>query len=183
MATYAPLTSVMPLASMVTGAPVTAALGDQIRDNLVALNDGWWFRASRSTGFTSVAAVVTPVGLDTLALSQTCEDEGSASLVSNTVQVNKAGLWLVGGHFTFAAASLVALVGVSYTDAIAGHWAFESLLDTSTGTQTDVCGVGGVEVITVPATFTLQTYTSLSTAVAASARSPIMWGVWMGDRP
>lgn len=183
MATYAPLTNIMPLASMVTGAPVTAALGDQIRDNLVALYDGWWFRASRSTSFALSAATVTPVGLDTLSVSQTGEDEGSITLVGNTVQVTKPGLWMVGAHFTFGAAAIVALVSMSYTDGISGRWAFEALLDSATGTQTDVCGVGVAEVITVPSTFTMQVYTSGASTVATSARSPICWGVWMGDRP
>jgi hypothetical protein len=183
VAKYAAITGVTPLASMVTGFPVTAALGDQIRDDLVALNDGWWFRASRSTSFVSAAAVASPLGLDTLTLSQTAEDEGTISLVSNAVQVNKTGLWLVGAHYTFAASSITSLVAVSYTDGISGKWAFESVNESSTATQTDVCGSGVAEVTSGTAVFTMYYYTSGSVTVATSTRSSVMWGVWMGATP
>lgn len=183
MASYNAVTNVMPLASMVTGAPVTAALGDQIRDNLVALYDGWWFRASRSTGFTSAASVATPLGLDTLLVSQTGEDEGSIVLASNAVTVYKPGLWLVGAHYTFGASAITPLVGVAYTDGISGTWAFQSALDSATATQTDVCGSGVAEVTSGTATFTMYYYTSSSVAIAASTRSAVMWGVWLGATP
>jgi hypothetical protein len=183
MARYSPITNVTPLASMVTGFPVTAALGDQIRDNLVALNDGWWFRATRTTGFSTAAASASPIGFDTLVTSQTAEDEGSIVLATNLVTVYKTGLWLVGGQYTFGATSVTALVGVAYTDGISGTWAAQSALDTGTGTQTDVCCSGVAEVITGAATFTLYYFTSGSVALAANSRSPFLWGVWMGERP
>jgi hypothetical protein len=173
----------MPVASMVTGAAVTAALGDQIRDNLVALNDGWWFYAKRTTSFTAASGSPSTIGLDSLTRSRTATDEGSISLVGNNVQVNKAGLWKVGAHYTFAASATVALVGVSYTDGISGAWAFQDVIDSATGTQTDVCGSGAAEVITVPTIFTLWYFQSGAPLISSNSRSPVMWGHWEGDRP
>jgi len=180
MATYNPLAEVMPVASMVTNAIVTAALCDQMRDNLVALYDGWWFRASKSTATTTAAAVATPFDLDTIVVSQTAEDEGAVTLTGGDVIVNKTGLWIVGGHYTTTTTDTIT-IAVSVTGSPAAY-VCESCADNA-NTKTDLCASGAVEVTTVPATMSLVYYTNVSLSVAANTRSPFLWGYRAGDLP
>lgn len=183
MPIYDPLTNVMPLASMVTNAVVGASLGDQIRDNLVALYDGWWFRASKSATTTMAGSVSTPFELDTISMSASATADGSITLSSGDVILKKTGLWLIGGHWlnSAAAAGLMA-IGISHTDNLAPSWICEFVNDASSGIVGMSCS-GVVEQVSATATAELWFYSQNTTTAQAGAAGQILWGVWLGERP
>ncbi len=156
---------------------------DQIRDDLVALYDGWWFRATRSTAATMVSSVVTAVPLDVITMSATATAEGSIALSTNTgiVTTTKPGLWLLGWHFAFQSPTTGLVdVLIDATDA-AGSVICEGLTDANAVT-TDWCVTGSVNATTVPQTFLPAVYT-VGTPTIGTARPATFWGVWLGANP
>jgi len=178
MAIYTPITNVMPLASMVTNAVVGASLGDQIRDNLVALYDGWWFRAQRST--TQTITSTSTVILTSIAQSATSLAEGSITLDTTTgiVTLKKTGLWLVGGQAGLTAATASTL-NILHSD-----WpvySAEYVNDDSGGAATIALHTSGV-VEQTSATASLSMLASVSIA-DPTQRLCLLWAVWLGERP
>jgi hypothetical protein len=163
---------------MVTGAVVTAALCDQIRDNLVALHDGWWFRATMAAGFTLSTAA--PFELSTITVSQTATDEGSIFLSGGDVVVRKPGIWHVGCHFTCTGTTTTIAVAVDCSDGTG--YVCQNVWDAG-NTKNDFACSGAIEVTSVPATFQLVASSSGSTTVSINSRSPFLWGCWMGTSP
>jgi len=183
MPVYDAVTNVMPLASMVTNAVVGASLGDQIRDNLVALYDGWWFRASRSTTTLMAGAVVTPFEFDTISVSASATADGSVTLSSGDVILKKAGLWLLGGHWINASSVAGPMViAIGHTDNIAPSFICEYVNDATSGITGMSCS-GVVEQTSATATAQLIFYSTSSTTAQTGTAGQIFWGVWMGDRP
>jgi hypothetical protein len=182
MPAYASLSSVMPVASMVTGAAVTAALGDQMRDNLVALWEGWWFRATRSTTQVIGSGATTLVGLDTISQSATSLAEGSISLSAGAVVTGKPGLWMLGGHFTLTGGvggSLVAII--ESTNSPGPVAAAENVNDTTSNKDSTAASIT-TQVTSTPNTFGLYAFSS-STITVQSGVATALWGVWVGDAP
>jgi hypothetical protein len=172
----------MPLASMVTGAAVTAALGDQIADNVVALYEGWWFRATTSVDVSIGAGVTTLVTMNTLALSATATDDGSITLNAGSVQTTKPGLWMVGGHIALTAVTGGTLITIlDSTDAPGGVFLASTINDT--GSNKDGASVSIItEVLTTPNTFGLSVFNT-SSCIADNIAATALWGVFMGDNP
>jgi hypothetical protein len=181
MPIYRPITDVMPVASMVTGAAVTAALGDQIRDNLVALYDGWWFKATRITDATMPSSVVTAIPLDTMARSRSATDDQTISIANGgAIRVTKTGLWMLGFHFRFSSAFTgVADMFIDATDATGSQLCEQA--NDSGSSKAAMCCSGTVNVTTSPQTFTPNLYTVGAPTVTAN--TVVFWGYWLGDNP
>ena len=180
MPAFHPLADIMPVASMVSGAVVSAALCDQIRDNLVALWEGWWFRATRSTTQAIGAAATTLIAMDTLAQSATSLAEGSISLSAGSVATTKPGLWLVGAHFELQSTTTGTVVPViESTDAPSGVYAASTNNDTGSNKQSDSVSIT-TEVTSAVNTFSFRLYNTASCTVLNAPTSAV-WGVWLGD--
>lgn len=178
MTTYDPITNVMPVASMVTGAAVSAALCDQIRDNLVALRSGWWFRATRVTGTqTTTAATFTPIEFDTLVMSDTATADGSITLVGGSVQTTKPGLWLVGGHAQVSTTTTTLASAIYSTDDPVSYKA-DQINDTGSN-KTDSCCSALLEVTSPTNVFELAVYGLLAVTVQNTPRTAL-WACWQG---
>lgn len=179
MPRYTPITQVMPLASMVSGAVVTSALCDQIDDNLAALYEGVWFRARRSTTQTLPNSVVDKFILDTIVMSDTATDSGYVSLSAGSVQTILPGHWMVGGHYSIGSAGIFLSALLDATDMTA--FVAETVNDTTSG-KTDVCcGPQIVNVTSTPNLFSLWAYTTSTPVADADQKSAVLWGVYMGD--
>ena len=182
MPSYFPLAGILPVASMVSGAVVTAALCDQIRDNLVALWEGWWFRATRSTTLAVSANVTTLVAMDTLAQSATSLTEGSISLSAGSIVTTKPGLWLIGGHFALQSTTTGTLFAiVESTDAPSGVYTASDINDTGSNKQASSASVT-TEVTSTSNTFDLRIFNTASCTVLNDPMTAL-YGVWLGENP
>ena len=180
MPAYQPLTNIIPVASMTTGFVVTAALCDQIRDNLVALWEGWWFRATRSTALAVSANVTTLVAMDTLAQSATSLTDGSIALSAGSVATTKPGLWMVGGHFWLQSTTTGTLFAiVESTDAPSGVYTASDINDTGSNKQASSASVM-TEVTSAANTFDLRIFNTASCTVLNDPMTAL-WGCWLGD--
>ena len=177
MPVYRPITQVMPLASMVTGAVVSSALCDQIDDNLAALYEGVWFRATRSTTQTMTSSVVTLLSMDTLAQSDTAVDGGYISLVGGAVNTTLTGHWMVGGFYSTSSAGLFLSLLIDATDVPA--YAAETINDLGSGSGANALSATAiVNVTTSTNTFGTYAFTVGTPTIAAGAT---LWAVYMGD--
>jgi len=186
MAIYTPITNVMPLASMVTGAPVSAALGDQIRDNLVALYDGWWFKATRATGATLASSIVTAIPMDTISRSTSAVDDGTVVLANGgAITVSKPGIWRLGWYFAFTSPFTgIAEALIDATDAV-GAYVAERLTDPN-ATTTHFCVSGVVNLTSATNTLNPMVYAVGTPSLAAAGalnNAPTFWGYRIGDNP
>ena len=180
MPSYFPLANIMPVASMVSGAVVTAALCDQIRDNLVALWEGWWFRATRSTTQAIGASATTLIVMDTLAQSATSLTDGSIALSAGSVATTKPGLWLVGGHFWLQSTTTGTLFAIlESTDAPSGVYTASDINDTGSNKQASSASAT-TEVTSAANTFDLRIFNTASCTVLNDPMTAL-WGVWLGD--
>ena len=177
MPKYTPITQIMPLASMVTGAVVSSALCDQIDDNLAALYEGVWFRATRSTTQTLTSSVVTLLSMDTLAQSDTAVDTGCVSLVSGQVQTTLTGHWMIGGFYSSSTVGIFMSLLVDSTDTAA--YAAETVCDSGGGSGASALSATAVvNVTSATNTFGAYAFVVGTPTVAVGAT---LWGVYMGD--
>jgi hypothetical protein len=183
MPAYTPLASVMPVASMVTGAAVTAALGDQIRDNTVALYEGWWYRAIRTTSQTIGASANTTILFESLTQSATSlAADGGITLASGVVTTRRPGIWLVGGHVEFSAITVgTVLLSLQSTDSPGGYTA-QFINDTANNKSGASVSVE-TEVTSAVNVFSLDIFNTSSFLTRASQLTTALWGVWLGDNP
>lgn len=179
MPVWKPVTQIMPVASMVTGAVVSSALCDQFDDNIAALYEGVWFRARRSTTQALVPSVATLLILDTISMSDTAVDTGCISIVNGQVQTTLTGHWRIGGHYSTGATGVFLSVLVDATDAPSAY-ACETVCDTGSN-KTDVCATGTANVTSAVNLFSLYGFAVGSPVVDADQKSPVLWGVYRGD--
>lgn len=166
------------MGSTADGTVVPSAYGDQVRDNLVALWYGWWFKATRTTSMsvaagTWVLAAVT--SFDTAyetGLTGTSSD-GMVSLSSGWVVLNRAGIWLFSANDSLSTSGLSALMAVNTTPSTVG-----ASLAGETHQEGFTNSFGApFKVTTVPTYVSLWLYSSnISTLSAVKVE-----GIWMGD--
>jgi hypothetical protein len=181
MPVYDPITNVMPLAAMVTNATVSAALCDQIRDDLVALRSGWWFRATRTAATqTTTASDFTPIEFDTIVMSDTATADLSISLVAGSVQTTKVGLWMFGGHVQVSSTTTVIDAAIVRTVAGVPAYVGENLNETS-GKNGSGCSAI-CQVTSAINSFEFAAYGGVAVSVLLGPWTTL-WGVWLGGAP
>jgi hypothetical protein len=164
------------MSSTANGTVVPSAYGDQVRDNVVAVWYGWWFKALRSTNQLAIPTtwtlIIPPTFNTAYDSAVTASADGMATLSSGYMVLNRAGTWLFSAEIASGSGAVAASISVG----------------TATGlnnSASDYHQEGAAGSVAAPfKVVTLPTYVSLwayNGTVGNANMTGRLEGYWLGD--